>query len=227
MPFNINSFKTNISDFGVLPTNKFELYVNPPNALINNNINNMDKEVNVRDTISMMKFRSETLNAPGIALLTAPINRYGLGTPQKYPVNALFSDISLTIISDRYGDIWQFWYNWIRTVWQFTGVEDGSATGKSSRFATYTAEYKDEYSSTMQILIYDAFGKVQQTINLYEAYPVTMKDVALSWDSTDDLMKINVNITYKDYTLVGSTINNRIKSAGLAKASITSKIITP
>jgi hypothetical protein len=230
MPFNINSFKTNVSDFGVLPTNKFELYVSPPNLLINNEINNLGKGAAVRDTINMLKFRSESLNAPGIALRTANINRYGIGPEQKYPVNAQqFADMQISIISDRYGDIWQFWYNWIRAVWQFNGVEDGTATGKSSRFATYTAEFKDEYSTTMQLLIYDTFGKVQQTINLYEAYPTTLREIGFDWSDDDNLLRINVSISYKDYTLVGSTIKNNlmVNFQPSVSATATSKIIKP
>ena len=35
MPFNISSFKSNIENYGVLQNNKFEIYIRPPDILLN------------------------------------------------------------------------------------------------------------------------------------------------------------------------------------------------
>ena len=157
MAFNINSFKTNIRDYGYLPSNKFELFLSPPNVLRNSNINTLGTDAPVERIIKNHAFRIDQIRAPGINLAVVDNAPYGIGTNQKFPVNAQFNDLSFEIFSDGYGEIWQFWHNWINTIFNFTSTTNAS-TGQANRFASYTAKYKDDYSTTMQLRIYDNFG---------------------------------------------------------------------
>jgi hypothetical protein len=105
---------------------------------------------------------------------------------------------------DHYGEIWQYWYNWLNLIFGFNGLE--SANGPTSNsFPNYQAEYKDNYSTVMQIIVYDHFGNSIQKINLYEAFPVAMREMPLSWGD-GSLMRLNLSISYTSYALVGSSV---------------------
>jgi hypothetical protein len=205
MPFNINEFKANIEDFGYLKTNQFEVLVTPPPILFGDNLNMLGTPTAVGDVLYNSRFRIEQVKAPGISLTSSDIARYGIGTTQKQPFNAQFSDLTFSILVDGYGDTWQFWYNWIRAIYEFNGTES-SFFGFGNSLPTYTLEYKENYATTMQIVIYDTYGNSIQRLNLYDAFPSSLRDIQLGWDSSNNLMRISVSITYSGYTLVGSVL---------------------
>ena len=204
MSFNINSFKTNIADFGYLKTNRFELIIAPPPILQNSSNSNRGTPTAISEIVQNIRFRADQARIPSIALNTTDINRYGAGPSQKMPVSAQFAEIPISIISDGYGDIWQFWHNWTKGVYDFTGASYASS-GQSSRTATYTADYRDNYSTTIEIIVYDEFNNAIQKVDLYEAYPIMVRDIPLNW-ADQNILRININLTFKEYTIQGTNI---------------------
>lgn len=215
MPFNINSFKANIEDNGYLKTNQFEVIVTPPPILFAGSLNMLGTSTGVKNVLDSMKYRIEQVRAPGISLISTDVSRYGVGPTQKQPFNAQYQDLTFSILVDGYGDTWQFWYNWVRAIFQFNGTESVFTNSGSNRLPTYTAEYKEKYATTMQIIIYDNFGNSIQKVNLYEAWPSSVREVSLTWGQ-GDLMRISVSVTYSGFTLVGSAIENFIGGALLS-----------
>jgi len=220
MAFNVNRFKTNIRDYGYLPTNKFELFLSPPAILRNSSINTLGTDAPVERIIKNHQFRIDQIRAPGINLAVVDNAVYGVGTNQKFPVNAQFNDIAFEVYSDGYGEIWQFWHNWINTIFNFTSTTNAN-DGQVNRFAAYTTKYKDDYATTMQLRIYDNFGNDIQNFNLYEAYPISLKEVPLSWGTNNDMIRLTIGVTYKEHTIDGSTtirnlnrINSGVSSYG-------------
>lgn len=207
MSFNINNFKSNIQGFGYLPSNKFEVYLRPPDVMLNNAVNNQGTETEVSQIIKLIKFRAEDVKVPGIALQTADVARYGIGTTQKMPFNAQFNEIGLTMLSDGYGDLWRFWHNWIRSIFEFNGT-DGASVANANRPASYTTGYKDDYSTMMQIIVYDMFGNAINKFNLYEVFPTGMRDIQLDWSDNNNLLRLNVNITFNEFTIVGNALRS-------------------
>jgi hypothetical protein len=205
MPFNINSFKTNIEGYGYLKNNHFEVLISPPRILLNGSVNNLGTPTTIREINNNLKFRIEQVRAPGINLISADINRYGIGPTQKQPFNAQFSETTFSILSDGYGEIWQYWYNWLRAIFEFNGT-DSSRVGPANSVARYTTEYKDNYSTTMQIVIYDTYGNAIQRINLFEAFPTSLREVQLSWGDAQNLLRLNVSITFSEFHIVGTDI---------------------
>jgi hypothetical protein len=207
MSFNINNFKSNIQNYGYLPSNKFEVFLRPPNLLFNNALNNQGTETQVSDVIKLIKFRAEDVRAPGVTLLSADVPRYGVGTTQKMPFNAQLNEITLTMLSDGYGDLWRFWHNWIRSIFEFNGI-DSATTGRNNTLASYSTEYKDNYATTMQIIIYDMFGNAIIKFNLYELFPTGMRETQLDWSDNNNLLRISVNLTFNEFTIVGNTLQS-------------------
>lgn len=207
MPFNINSFKTNINSFGYLPSNKFEVYLRPPDILLNNAINIAGTDTEVADIVELLKFRVESIKAPGITLISADVAKYGIGPTQKMPFNAQMGEITLSILSDGYGDLWRFWHNWIRGIFEFNGL-DSAQGNQANKLPSYTVEYKNNFSTVMQLIIYDMFGNAINKINMYEVFPTAMKDIELNWSETNSLLRLEINLSFTEFTIIGNSIKN-------------------
>lgn len=203
MPFNINDFKANIEDYGYLKTNHFEVYIQPPPIMFGNTLNTGGDFLQLNELSDLQTFRIDQIRAPGISMVSADVSRYGAGPTQKQPFNAQFNEISFSVLCDNQATVWQYWYNWIRSIYEFNGSEN-SGFGDFSRFPSYLSEYKSNYSTVMQIVMYDTEGNTVQRINLYEAFPTSIRDVPLSWGDEGDMVKINVAISFTDYTIENS-----------------------
>ena len=206
MPFNIVNFKTNISASGYLTNNRFKVVLNPPPILFNSFINNTGSSTSINNIAADISFRAESIRTPGITLINADVNHYGVGPTQKQPMNAQFSETSISLISDGYGNMWQFWHNWLRGIYEFTGTSSARSGGRANKIPSYTAEYKDQYSTTIQIIMYDIFGKKIQEINLFEAFPTSMREVNLNWADQGNLLRLNLGIAYTEYTIESSEV---------------------
>jgi len=231
MPFNIDTFRNQVANKGYLTNNKFEVIVTSPpmmyggfmSNLMNFNfaniLGNVTDLVAAANVTSQLKYRIDQIRAPGISLMSADVQRYGVGTTQKMPFTSQFNEIVISMTSDRYGDIWQFWYNWIRGIHEFTGTTS-SLIGVGTSLPSYTVEYKDNYSTTMELVIYDVYGVPSIKIDLFEAFPTAIREIPLSWGDAGNLMHINVGISFTDFTIVGAnfsspyTISSAINSIG-------------
>jgi hypothetical protein len=205
MPFNINTIKANLENNGYLKNHSFEVIIAPPPILLGRNINILGTPTNVKSIINNLSFRIEQVRSPGINLALAQVNPFGYGMAQPMPHNATYQDTNFSILVDGYGEIWQFWHNWIRSIFEFSG-NDSSRVGAANRLPTYLVEYKENYSTMMQIVVYDTFGNAIQRINLHNAFPSSMRDIQLSWNDTGNLMRLAISISYTEYTIVGSAL---------------------
>jgi hypothetical protein len=205
MPFNINSFKSNVKDYGYLKTNLFEVYINPPRILLGKMINNTGTEASVKAINDMQRFRIDQVRAPGISLASADVSRNAVGPTQKQPYNAQYSELSFSILCDAKGFVWHYWYNWLNSIFEFNAYED-SNLAVINQLPSYASEYKDNYATTMQIVIYNQTGGIAQRINILEAFPTALREVAFAWGDNGNMVKINVSISYSYYTMVATNI---------------------
>lgn len=209
MSFNISRLKENISDFGYLKNNKFEVFVQSPRIFRNARLNSNGRESNINDLNSLHRFRIEQVNIPGVSLLSSDVNRYGIGPTQKMPYNAQFFDTSISILLDRNTELWDFWYNWTNSVFNFNGQESsGRNVISGNKIPTYTVRYKDDITSVMMIVVYNDLGETVKTINLFDAFPSSVSSTNLAWNDGMSLMRLNVAITYSTYTIVGSNVTS-------------------
>ena len=210
MAFNINQFKANIQDFGYLKTNQYEVYIQPPKVLFGNALNQNGNATAVKNVTDMQVFRIDQIRAPGISLASADVSRYGVGPTQKQPFNAQYSEISFSVLCDEKAKIWQYWYNWLVAIFGFNGTE-GALFAQAQQFPSYLSEYKENYSTIVQIVMYDQYKNLVQRINLYEAFPTALREVPLAWGQTGEMIKINVNMSYTEYTIVSAALENPVK----------------
>jgi hypothetical protein len=173
------------------------------NALIGTSKNPVGSS-NIAKNLAM---RIDQVRAPGISLMTADVNRYGIGPTQKMPFSSQNQEISFSILVDEYGEIWNYWHNWIRSIFEFDGTENSQGAVRN-QIASYQAEYKDRYSAPMQIVMYDHYGREVQYINLIEAFPTSIREVPLSW-AEGQLIKLNVSIAYTEYQIATSSVQKQ------------------
>lgn len=221
MPFNIKTFKANINDFGYVKNNKFEVFVQAPKFLQGKKIKIDKQEVNFNDLNKMMRFRIDQVKSPSVSLMSIDTNRYGIGPTQKMPFNALYYDTSFYVLLDKNTHLWDFWYNWTNGIFNFNGQEpNGNNLFLGGRIPNYTVEYKDEYTSTMVIVIYNDVGEIVKTINLYDAFPSHMREVLLRWNDNADLMRLILTITYSSYSIVGTNVLNTTDATGASEGAL-------
>lgn len=186
MAFNIEQFKSNISRYGYISTNKYEVIITPPPA--------MQRTAVATNAAELLKFRTKNFKAPGIEILNVDVIRYGLGTSQKMPFSAKFEDISFSVLLDKNSELWNFWYEWHRIIFQF------SPNLRIQGSATYTTEYKKNYATTIELNVYNENGYISNKFNFYDIYPVSMKEVALHWEEQSTLAELELVMNYKEYT---------------------------
>lgn len=210
MSFNIHEFRSNIDQYGYLRDNHFSLTITMNPALAGMNINTATGDkggIGTTDLLSIQRdlIRTRCANAtiPGMALKVADINRYGLGPFEKMPFGAMYTDVALTFIVDRAGILNKFWYAWLCSIYRIHGMETGAERNHFLGQHYYTGSFKDEYASVMTIEVYDPTAKSVLKYKLYKAFPITMNDTALSWDTQNALMKLQVGITFKEWALEG------------------------
>lgn len=215
MAFNISDFKSNIETYGVIPNNLFEIYITPPSAIFGGKSIKTDSNISragintfsVNDVSREMIFRAEEATLPVLEISTIDSYRYGVGPAQKTPFSVVFNNelINLTFLSDRYGALWQFWYYWYQSIFNFSGIDSGTP-GTINASGSYGLDYKENYSTDVTVIIYDRGGNVVQAITYTQAYPAIMNSVKLAWGTEKQLLKINVGLYFTDFTIRNSSL---------------------
>ena len=180
MPFNISKFQSQIADSSYLYPSKYNVYVTPPASM------KIDTNPGKNSAPEKLVYRVEDFIAPSVSLILRDVARYGIGIAQKEPASAKYNEITLTFISDGYGEIWSFWQQWLQLVFGFSAIDNKSL----SQIGTYTLNYKDDYSSVVQLNIFDSFGKDQIQFYYNQAYPIQISDVKFNWGETNIVMNI-------------------------------------
>jgi hypothetical protein len=211
MAFNILQFQSYIAETGVLQTNKYDVQItfDNPYGIAGLSINSAQgSKVGTLESTQDIEYRCINVSIPGLTMRTSDINRFGLGVSEKMPYSANYTDVSLTFLMDRYGDAYNFWYTWFNYIFGINGEEDGQNVfgriNNQNKRSFYTAEYKDNYSATITINIYDADGNPNITAKLLKAYPITINDIALNWSENNNLIKLTTTITFREWTLGAS-----------------------
>lgn len=186
MAFNIKDFSSTFSGLGYLQNNKFEVYLTTPEVL----------RLGYTGIERILIDRIQSISIPSLELIAIENQRYGVGPPQKYAITSRFNDITINMIVDRRGYIYQFFRVWYNNV-----VNSLPENNRTYQFPKYVVEYKDNYSSHMQLVTYNNQKIVSNRINFYDVYPLNLSEIPLSWKSQNEMLELNVVLTYKDLTV--------------------------
>ena len=167
MAGSINDFKASFQTDLARP-NKFQVNIPVPLTLI-------PYVSNAKNLV----YRCENANLPGRNFATLE-QKIGSNPVEKYPYLTTYNDLDLTFIVDddmNQKVFFDAWMNFINPTYN------------------YNFRYKGDYSTAITINQYDVTNQISYSINLYDAYPVSMNQMDLDW-SSDGYHKINV--TYQN-----------------------------
>lgn len=196
--FNIQNFVSELNRSGTLQTNKFEVFFTSPLIMQNVNIDGNS----TTDTERLLNLRAESVKVPGIGLLMSDVNRYGVGPMQKMPYNAAFTSNAITFLADRTNSIHKYFYTWMTSIFDSTGTSPDPNSTQFNVAASYKTEYKDNYTTDLHVKIYDVAGEQVQEIIMYRAFPEALNDLNLNWNDNNNLMKVTVSFSFRDWAML-------------------------
>ena len=150
-----------------------------------------------------LKFYCETASLPGIAFQTDEIRTTGYGNIEKRPYATIFQDIQLNFYCDNDGRVFNFFHQWAQSVFNFNDKTPlGGRTARGLLGGTFA--YPQDYFGTISLTVYneqkpDAEGQEDGsavvTYYLEEAYPLVIGDVQVSWEQSDQVLKLPINFS--------------------------------
>ena len=188
MVFNINEFKSNVdANGGHLKNNRFAVLVSKPNVL----------PATFNDLTSL-RFYAESASVPGMALQTAEQRRSGVGNLEKTPWGAAFTDANITFRIDQKTKVWNFFQVWMNAIYNF---DISSIAGRPD--TQFELSYKEDYTSLISVFVYNEIDRGATpiiTIDLYDAFPVSISDMQMNWGNSD-IMRLNVTFNFRSWNL--------------------------
>ena len=142
-------------------------------------------------TSRLLTLRCENTQLPGRSLATTDQKTYG--PIEKFPYLTTYNDIDMTfIVTDKMEEkiFFDFWLNYINPTY------------------SNNLHYKEDYAVPITINQYDLRGELSYSVNLYDAYPVSVNQLDLDW-SSDGHHKLVVTFAYTYWK------NNSVQSLAL------------
>lgn len=199
--FDIEEFKSTISAHGILPTNLFLVTILPRqlgayNAFYNQTI----------DSRTLSFFCLQT-TLPGIDISVQANRTTGTGATENFPESAIFTDIGLNFIGDGKGHILSFFHNWLNNIVNFSGTN-------TNKF--YRVAYKDTYTCTINITVFDPFSDKIIEYNLHDAFPYRLNQIQMEWGPSTTMMSVNTEFHYTTWNTNSFLINSENSNFGLS-----------
>lgn len=179
MPGSINDFKASFRKEVARP-HKFDVNIPIPLTLIP-----------YVASAKSLNYRCENASLPGRTFATTEQKTYG--PIEKYPYLNTYTDVDMTFIVDddmSQKVFFDAWMNYINPLYN------------------NNLRYKGDYSTVITVNQYDVTNNISYSVNLYDAYPISMNQMDLDW-SADGYHKLNVTFAYTYWQ------NNSLQALGM------------
>lgn len=202
--FNIDNFKSSLTSKGYQKTTDFNLMIDSlPEGLASAATNSGFKET----LDDLLTVRVEMTTLPGVSLATNEIRRYGVGALEMKPYVSVFAPHDVTILGDSSGKIHDFFQSWLNLIVNFnssTALKDTDTTNNNAGIIQsnkywYEVSYKESYQTNLTFVSYDRQGEESIKVHLMQAYPIFLAPVAMSWNSTNNLVRFPISFAYYDW----------------------------
>ena len=143
------------------------------------------------NTSRALTFRCDNTQLPSRTFSTTE-QKFGSNPVQKFPYQSSYNDITMTfLVSDDMSEkiFFDAWMEYINPSLSFD------------------FNFKADYTSTLTVNQYDVTNKLSYSINLIDAFPVSVNQLDLDW-SNDDVHKLSVDFAYTYWQ------NNSIQALG-------------
>lgn len=204
--FDIDQFRAAISRRGVARNNFYTVEF----ALTESILRNVGITDNTSSTLRDLLMYAESATLPGLQLATTEVRNQGVGPVQYRPYAPLFSrEITINFIVDRDGVIADLFYTWMRTAVNYTSENYSMGASTSyNKAAPFEVSYPAEYQVPLVIKVKDSlmYGTDNNNkpttapyvlkYNLYNAYPVNVMDIRVSYGAQDQMLILPVSFNY-------------------------------
>jgi len=191
MPRSINDFKSSFTG-DLSRQNRFDVNIPVPLTLLP-----------YVKSATNLTYRCENANLPGRTFATTEQKSYG--PVEKFPYETTYNDIDLTFILDddmKTKLLFDAWLNYINPMYN------------------YNWRYKENYATAITINQYSVTNELTYSVNLYDAYPISMNQLDLDWNG-EGYHRLSVTFAYTYWK------NNSLQSLGmeLLDAGINSLVV--
>lgn len=199
MAFNINRFKAELDKRGgpAMPS-LFEVIISP----INGGVNELNKETKLDSRT--FSFFCMTANIPGININTALYQAAG-ALPTSFPIGVVNQPLTTVFMVDSDHEIMNFFFNWMQKIINH-GAADSGSFNEVDGALPYEIGYKDEYATNITIRHYstDSFEDKYYEVKLENAYPTTLGDLDLAWETNNSFLTLPVAFSYDKISYSGT-----------------------
>lgn len=213
MPANINEFISNFRKTELAKPCNFDVFIFPSTALLSTvfspSLIGKIFQTYLFANGESFKFKCEGAEYPSRSF--GLVEQVVYGYQQSFPVSNTYDKTSLAFIcSDdmrerKFFDLWMESISTSNPAWvlgsslnNFAENVLGVDLGIGARF---DFQYRDNYTSTIQINQYDLTGKQSYTIELFEAFPYAVSPMPLRWSTTNEYHKLGVSFAYKYFVV--------------------------
>ncbi len=192
--FDLNGFINDLTNRGVLRTHTFEVNIPIPGYL-----------ADMYSEAGGINIRCESAQMPGLTLAEAQSPpRYGYGPTEFNPYGIIHDNVSLTFLLDKKSLQYAFFYDWMGVIVNpdnASGLDAEKTYNRNGNFRAYEVGYKQNYAVDMTVTMYDEEHTAVQYVTLYQAFPRAINALDLNWQNQDQLAKVVIPFTYRDYKI--------------------------
>jgi hypothetical protein len=217
MAFNVQQFSDNLNRHGTLQTNKFEMIINNKGGLIVegdtfspagnsfynrlklNTRTNEDERFSIENALQIHKERIDSVRLPSVVIDTYETKRYGIGPSIKNATNVRFEPFSASLLNDGNFDLLKLFQKWVDLVFDFSGRIQ--TNGGQNLNPLYLTSYKKNYTTDIDVKVYDNNGTGKALYRFYDAFPIGITNPALSWRDNNSLFKFDVSFSYTNWSI--------------------------
>ena len=163
----INDFKSSFNTDVARPS-RFDVQINAPLAL-----------APYMGDVRRLIYRCDSAQLPGRTFATAE-QKIGSNPVEKYPYLTTYNDIDLTFIVDDDMKQKVFFDQWLELI---------------NPTLNFNYQYKQNYATIITVNQYDVTNKLTYSVDLFDAYPISMNQLDLDW-SSDGFHKLSVTFAY-------------------------------
>lgn len=173
----LDKFKQDILRHATTKSSRFIVEVFPPSS-----ISEYDTE--------RLTFRCDSAELPGRTLPVVEQRTHGVG--RKQPQGSVFADLNLTLICSSTFTEKKFFDHW---------------QDLTHNLKTYKFGYFDDYVGTVYVTQLNDELQPIYRIELTDAFPMLVAPMPLNWETSNDLQRVQVTISYRQWTESDTTLD--------------------
>jgi hypothetical protein len=226
MPFNVETFRNNVfNNKGFLRSNRFEVIITPPEIMRGRTIVSSSGQASVIGINDQMKFYAHEATLPGFTLGVSEVRRDGYGLAEKKPFVGAFTEVGIRFYADANSLVWNYLQLWLTGIFNFIPTSGGTLSSVSYN-DRQELTYKKDYTASISINVYDIAGKKSITVELIDAFPLSISDLPLNWGDNNSLMRVSTVFSFKTWTSTGSNALTPEQAAEQGRLNIRAPVST-